>query len=187
MLFRATRMIPRGHVDHVKYLVYVPPEAYQAIREDGTRTEVARLVGQINARLEGTRFILLGPGRWGSTNSRLGVPVGYAEIYNASALVELGLGPEGARPDPSFGTHFFQDLFEAQIYPLAISTSNEGDWLNEPFLEQAANCLSELIPGRHAMAECVRVIHIPSERPGCTLTLTMDGTRAVAYFASPAE
>jgi len=148
---------------------------------------VARLVGQLNARLAGMRFILLGPGRWGSSNSRLGVPVGYAEIYNASALVELGSGPEGARPDPSFGTHFFQDLFEAQIYPLAISTSNEGDWLNEAFLEQAANCLPELIPDRQAMAEIVRVIRIPRERPGFTLTLAMDGTRAVAYFVGPAE
>ena len=187
VLFRATRMIPRGHVDQVEYLVYVPPEAYRAIREDGTRAEVARLVGQLNARLAGMRFILLGPGRWGSSNSRLGVPVGYAEIYNASALVELGSGPEGARPDPSFGTHFFQDLFEAQIYPLAISTSNEGDWLNEAFLEQAANCLPELIPDRQAMAEIVRVIRIPRERPGFTLTLAMDGTRAVAYFVGPAE
>jgi hypothetical protein len=78
-------------------------------------------------------------------------------------------------------------LFEAQIYPLAISTSNEGDWLNEAFLEQAANCLPELIPGRQAMAEIVRVIRIPHERPGFTLSLAMDGTRAVAYFAAAAE
>jgi hypothetical protein len=187
VLFRATRMVPRGHVDHVEYLVYVPPEAYRSIHEDGVRAEVARLIGQLNARLAGTRFILMGPGRWGSSNAGLGVPVGYSEIYNTSALVELGLGPEGARPDPSFGTHFFQDLFEAQIYPLALSTSNEGDWLNEAFLEHAANRLAELLPDRRGMAECVRVIHIPSERPGCRLTLAMDGTRGVAYVAASAE
>ena len=187
VLLRAIHMVPRGQVEAVEYLVYVPPEAYQAIGEDDRRAEVARLIGQINARLAGRRFILLGPGRWGSSNPRLGVPVGYSDIYNSSALVELASGPENARPDPSFGTHFFQDLFEAQIYPLAVYSAAEGDWLNSRFLEGAGNRLSELVPGSEAMTDWVRVIHIPRERPGAALTLAMDGARAVAYFAPQAD
>jgi Pyruvate phosphate dikinase, AMP/ATP-binding domain len=183
MLLRATRMVPRGQVDQIEYLVYVPPQAYRSIAEDGQRGEVARLIGRINTRLAGRRFVLLGPGRWGSSNPRLGVPVGYADIYNASALVELAAGPEGARPDPSFGTHFFQDLFEAQIYPLAIDSANEEDWLNVHFLDGSTNVLGEIVPDSLGLSELVRVISVAQARPGATLTLTMDGAKAVAYFA----
>jgi ribosomal protein S18 acetylase RimI-like enzyme len=182
-LLRATRMVPRGQVDQIEYLVYVPPEAYRTLAEDRQRGEVARLVGHINSRLAGKRFMLLGPGRWGSSDPRLGVPVGYADIYNSSALVELAAGPEGMRPDPSFGTHFFQDLFEAQIYPLAIDSAAEGDWLNTRLLDEAPNLLGEMAPRALALSGLVRLIAVAQARPGTTLTLVMDGKRAVAYFA----
>jgi len=89
----------------------------------GERVELARVVGRLNKALEGKPFILLGPGRWGSSNAQLGVPVSYADIYNSRALIELAVGPEGLVPDPSYGTHFFQDLVESQIYSLALATS----------------------------------------------------------------
>jgi hypothetical protein len=64
----------------------------------------------LNKLLEGRSFILIGPGRWGSINPLLGVPVTYADIFNTRALVELATTQQGAIPEPSYGTHFFQDL-----------------------------------------------------------------------------
>ncbi len=59
----------------------------------------------------------MGPGRWGTSNPDLGVHVDYADIFNSKALVELSGEGIGPAPEPSLGTHFFQDLLEGQIFP----------------------------------------------------------------------
>src|SRR5690606_29336674 len=127
-LFCATRMVPQGEVNSVEYVVYIDPAGYTQLPDPGQRVALARLVGRLNKALEHRKFILVGPGRWGSSNLQLGVPVSYADIYNARALVELSVGPEGMAPDPSYGTHFFQDLVESNIYSLAVhSTGRAAD------------------------------------------------------------
>jgi hypothetical protein len=91
---------------------------------------------------------------------------------------------QGLTPDPSYGTHFFQDLVEAHIYPLAIFPDEVGDSLNEGMIKKAANRLRELLPNeRTRAAECVRVISIPGENKGRCLEIDMDGERALAYVA----
>jgi len=62
----------------------------------------------------------MGPGRWGSTNIELGVNTGYADIDNASVLVEVAREKAGQRPEVSYGTHFFQDLIESNILYLPV-------------------------------------------------------------------
>ena len=126
---------------------------------------------------------MLGPGRWGSANIDLGVPVSYADIYNANALIELAYSQKGITPEPSYGTHFFQDLVESQIYPLAIYPDQPGDLLNEEFFARSKNQLAVLLPEAADYADCLKVIHAPSERPNTSLEISMDGERAVAYFA----
>ena len=75
------------------------------------------MIGQLNAALKDEIFICVGPGRWGTSTPDLGVRVGYGDIYNTRALVELAGEGIGPAPEPSFGTHFFQDLVESNIYP----------------------------------------------------------------------
>jgi hypothetical protein len=145
-LFQTSRLAPQGNVTGVEYVVYVDLKAYHALAEPTDRREVARLIGRLNKALEGRTFILIGPGRWGSSNDMLGVPVSYADIFNASALVEVAAKEQGLTPDPSYGTHFFQDLVEAHIYPLAIFPDEAGDSLNEGMIKKAANRLRELLP-----------------------------------------
>jgi hypothetical protein len=142
----------------------------------------------LNKALEGHTFILVGPGRWGSSNSLLGVPVSYADIYNASALVELAIPQAGAAPDPSYGTHFFQDLVEARIFPLAVYPEDPQDYLNRAFIERAGNTLAALSPEDADYGEGVKVIRVPDEPGGCHVELAMDGERALAFFCgdSPA-
>lgn len=183
-LFSTTRMAPQGRVAGVDYILYVPPEAYDRLAEPAQRQRVARTVGLLNKALEGRSFILIGPGRWGSANIELGVPVTYADIYNARALVEVAVGRDGAAPDPSYGTHFFQDLIESNIYPLAVYP-DQGDFLNRSFLESAQNVLADVAPAAGSQ-DCLKLIHVPAERADHQLEILMDGERALAFF-TPAK
>ncbi len=184
-VFLATRMAPQGTVSGVEYVIYVDPLRYSALADSMSRHEVARTVGQLDKALEGRPFIMLGPGRWGSANPELGVPVTYADICNSHALVEIAVAQEGVVPEPSYGTHFFQDLVEAEIYPLAVYPEEPGDFLNQAFLDQAQNHLADLLPEAACYSDCVKVIHVPSERHGCHLEIVMDGERALAFLSRP--
>lgn len=177
-LFISRLLVPRGEVLNVHTLVYVRAAAYQALNT-ARRHHVARVVGQLNKALENQTFMLIGPGRWGSSNSQLGVPVGYADIYNASALVEVADAAHGLAPDPSYGTHFFQDLIESGIYPLAVGAD---DVLNTAWLESAPNALGETLPSAVTESDIIKVIRLASARPGHALDVLMDGAQAVAFF-----
>jgi hypothetical protein len=181
-LFFTSRMVPQGQVTQVEYLLYVPPEVYD--RADPQRRHaIARVIGRLNKLLEGRAFVLIGPGRWGSSNVHLGVPVTYADIFNARVLVELAMGRGEAAPEPSYGTHFFQDLVETNIYPLAIYPDEPGDFLNRAFLDGARDRLVDFLPGdAQTGPDGVRVIHVPAERPGQKLNIVMDGEKALAYL-----
>jgi hypothetical protein len=184
-LFVCTRMVPEGQVSQVEYLVYVDPEAYHRLDTPHAYTEVARWIGQLNKALEKRSFILLGPGRWGSSDAMQGVPVTYADIFNARALVELAGKKGGYSSEPSYGTHFFQDLVETKIYPLAISQEEPGDSLNLDFICQAADQMPTFFPEQTPASRCIKLIHIPAERPGCRLEIAMDGKQALAYLLRP--
>jgi hypothetical protein len=186
-LFYADRLVPQGHVTEVRYIVYVDPKRYSTIPDYGTKSEIARVVGRLNRCLEGQRFILVGPGRWGSTNLDLGVKVTYADIYNARVLVEVAMERLGDVPEASYGTHFFQDLVEAQIYPLALYPSHEGAFFNWPFFEQAANALESLLPTDARYAQYVKVIDVPASTGGRLLEVIMNGEQeeALAFLVGP--
>jgi hypothetical protein len=177
-----TRMVPQGKVNQVEYIIYVDPEAYYHLGSLKEHTEVARYIGQINGALEDHSFILMGPGRWGSSDSMQGVPVTYADIFNTRALIEVASNKSGFAAEPSYGTHFFQDLVESQIYPLAVYPDEPGDHLNLDFIKQAKDQTPKFIPELTDASRCIKVIHIPTERPGHHLDLTMDGENGTGYL-----
>jgi hypothetical protein len=183
ILFIASAMVPRGLVSGIEYLIYVEPKAYERLAEPRQRRSVAHLVGELNRRLEGHPFILIGPGRWGSSNLDLGVAVSYGDIYNARALVELAVPQRGVVPDPSLGTHFFQDLYEARVYPLVVFPDKPGDVWNPRLIESLPNALEILLPGSANPGGCLRVLEFSPSLDAGTLELVMDGQQAVAYWA----
>jgi hypothetical protein len=185
-IFLCTRMVPQGRVSQVEYVVYVDPEAYHRLETPHDYSEVARLIGHLNKALEGRTFILIGPGRWGSSDTMQGIPVTYADIFNTRALVEMASKKGGYSSEPSYGTHFFQDLVETQIYPLAISAEVPDDYLNVDFIQQAADQMPQFAPEQSNAARCIKVIHIPTERPGCHLEIVMDGQQGLGYLARAA-
>ncbi len=177
-----TRMVPQGRVSQIEYIIYVDSEAYYQLDTQEDHSEVARWIGQLNSALEGRTFILVGPGRWGSSDPMQGVPVTYADIFNTRALVEVASNKSGFSSEPSYGTHFFQDLVESQIYPLAVYPDEPGDHLNWDFIKQSENQLSKFISEQTKASRCIKVIHIPTERPDYHLELIMDGQSGLGYL-----
>lgn len=188
-IFSANRLVPQGTVSRIRYVVYVDPAAYADIRDRQTQLELARVVGRLNTRLGDKRFILMGPGRWGSSNPDLGIKVSYTDIYNTSMLIELAM-EGGAFPEASYGTHFFQDLVEAEIYPLILYPQDEGVLFRRGFFEQSPNALGDLLPNDAMYGDCIRVIDVAQVSDGKLLEVVMNSEeeQALAYlkrYAAP--
>jgi hypothetical protein len=182
-VFRCSRMVPQGTIDQVEYIVFVDPAAYHSLETPYEYSEVARLVCQVNKALADRSFILIGPGRWGSSDPMQGVSVTYADIFNARALIELVNLQRGYSSEPSYGTHFFQDLVESQIFPLAINPEESGDYLNLEFINQASDQTGVLLGSEpSAASRCLKVIQLPHERPCQYLEIVMDGKKALGYL-----
>lgn len=161
ILFTENRFVPNGKVEEIRYLVFVDPEKYRLIADRVTKLEIGRVVGRLNKRLEEETFILIGPGRWGSTNIDLGVKVGYADIYNTKVLMEMAVkSKDGGRPELSYGTHFFQDLVEAGIYSLPLHLDHPRSRFNWGFFHNAPNQLAALLPDDSEIAPYVTVIDL---------------------------
>lgn len=184
IIFSTRRMAPEGRVSDIRYVLFVPAEGYYSLPTAAARGELGRVIGLLNAALKKTTFICVGPGRWGTSTPDLGVRVGYADIYNARALVEVTGHGVGAGPEASFGTHFFQDLVESNIYPLAIYLDDEETIFNREFFYHTPNRLTEFLPDHQGWENALRLIHVPDFRFGQHIELVMDDNagRSAAYL-----
>ena len=188
VLFTANRYVSNGRVPDLTHIVYVDPAAYGRLEDLAALKEVARIVGKLNKRLPRRRFILMGPGRWGSRGDiKLGVAVTYSEINNTAILVEVARKEGHYVPDVSFGTHFFQDLVEASIRYLPLYPDEPENVLNEGFLLESPNLLPQLLPEHADLAGTVRVIDVPRASGGLVLRVLMNGEedRAAAVLVAP--
>jgi hypothetical protein len=184
VIFRTRGVVPRGLVSGIRYVMFVPPAGYFSLEDDQARYRLRQAIGQVNRTLEGEQFICIGPGRWGTTTPDLGVRVGYADIYNARALIELSGGGIGLAPELSFGTHFFQDLVEAKIYPVAVYLDQEDVTFKHDFFNKTPNRLEDFIKAEPDIKRSLRLIEVESYRPGHTMDLVLDDElgQAVCYL-----
>ncbi len=122
------------NLNDIRDIVFVSPDSF-----DRSKTvEIAGQVGEMNVRLKsaGRKYLLIGPGRWGSSERWLGVPVVWNQISSAGVIVEAAYGDFA--PDPSFGTHFFHNLTTFQVGYMTVNAAIgngfiEWDWfLNLP-------------------------------------------------------
>jgi len=186
IIFCTHFMVPQGYLENIRYVLFVPAEGYFALPSLKDRQEIGKVISALNASLGEKSYICVGPGRWGSVNPDLGVFVSYADINNAGALVELSGKGVGPAPEPSLGTHFFQDLMEAQIYPLAIPLDEKNIIFNREFFYASANSLADFVAVNEPIARSVRLIDVAAVRPGYHLELIMDDEKgqAVAYLVA---
>ncbi|NLW36132.1 MAG: pyruvate, phosphate dikinase [Syntrophorhabdus aromaticivorans] len=186
VLFSAKRYVSNGTIHNISHIVYVDPEAYDGLQERDDLVDVGKAVGRLNAMLPKRCFILMGPGRWGSRGDiKLGVQVSYSDISNTVALIEIARTKSNYVPELSFGTHFFQDLVEANIRYLPLYPDDKGILFNERFLRRAASAFTELLPDFRRLEDVVRVIDVADATNGNVLRVVMNAEleEALGYFA----
>jgi len=141
----------------IRDLVYVNPENWDAARSK----EIALKVDELNARFREQRlnYVLIGPGRWGSSDPWLGIPVKWSQISEARVIIESGL--DNYRIDPSQGTHFFQNLTSFRVGYMTIN----------PYIKEGFYNL-DLLSHQEVVCEDELVRHVRFEKP---LTIKIDG------------
>ncbi len=106
IILRSSTAIGNGSVEGISTIVYVRPDAFDSSRN----RELVPVIDKLNREFlnRGENYILVGPGRWGSSDPSLGIPVRWADISASRLIVEAGL--DNYRIEPSQGTHFFHNL-----------------------------------------------------------------------------
>ncbi|GAB1487482.1 PEP/pyruvate-binding domain-containing protein [Aminivibrio sp.] len=134
VILKADRMVTHGMRENIPWLVYIDHHIYAG---ETRFHDVARAVGAVNEKLRGERYILAAPGRVGSSNPLLGVPVQYDEITQCCCIAEIGFPKEGYMPELSFGTHFFTDLEIDGILYMPVYEGAKNNIFDEEFLNSA--------------------------------------------------
>lgn len=189
VIFATSRVAPHGQVKGIRYVLFVPHEAYYALASAEARNELTRTISRLNKVLAGEGFICVGPGRWGTVNPDLGVQVSYADIYNTRALVEVSGEGVGSAPEPSYGTHFFQDLIESSIFPLAVHLDDKDAVFNREFFYATPNRLKVWLPEAKGMEATLRLIAVEDFEHGAVIELIMDSEagKALAFLSQEQE
>ncbi len=178
-----------GHSRRIRIgrFVYVVPSVYSRLGLQD-RHEVARLLGEINRSDPSPApggTMLLGPGRWGTADPFLGIPVTFAEISRAAVLCEIVAMHRNLVPDVSLGTHFLNELVETDMLYLALFPQRASNYLRTEWFEASPNRLAELVPKARKWADAIRVIEadaMAGENSGIFLDADAFKQRVICYF-----
>jgi hypothetical protein len=183
-LFVTNTGLSNSVVHNIEYIVYVNPRAYDTLKTFEEKLKIASIVNVLNRHLTLKSYALMGPGRWGSNDINLGVRVTYANINSAKLLMEISFAKEGYTPEVSYGTHFFQDLVEADIVIIPLFPDDPNAFFNEAFLVDSQDLLGDIAPEFKDCKEVVRVIHVPSVRNSQFLHVYMDvmNQKGIGFF-----
>ncbi len=145
VIARSDKTLGNMRSSAISDVILVRPDAF-----DRNKTvEIAQQVGTLNQELkeEGRQYLLIGPGRWGTTERWLGIPVAWKQISEAKVIMEAAYGDFA--PDPSFGTHFFQNLTSFQIGYFTVNPNKSNgsvnfDWLLGQSVEKSTDYISHI-------------------------------------------
>lgn len=159
LLLKSVNSLGQGIMDDIQDVIYVKTDGYSA----SNNQLIAYDIEKLNKRFldEGKHYILVGPGRWGSSDTWLGIPVKWPNISAARVIVEAGL--TNYRVDPSQGTHFFQNLTSFGVGYFTINA-----YMNDGLYNQ------ELLNSMPAVEETKFLRWVHFDKP---LTVKMDGKR----------
>ncbi|MDE7407029.1 MAG: phosphoenolpyruvate synthase, partial [Muribaculaceae bacterium] len=168
LLLRSTTALGNGNVEGVKKVVYVRPQHF----DSSNNVAIAREIEEINRNFtaKDEQYVLIGPGRWGSSDVALGIPVKWPQISGARLIVESAL--PGYRIEPRQGTHFFQNLTSVGVgYFTVDSTVEGGGYYDSDFLDR--------MPAVYE-SDMVRVVEFDSP-----LAISINGRKGVGVVAKP--
>jgi len=161
LIFSSEGRFMGGNIHQViKRFIYVDPENYGKLPECD-KYAVARLIGQINKTIadrEDMPVMLISPGRLGTSTASLGVPATFSEISNFLVICETASEIMGVSPDLSYGSHFFQDLVENDIFYVSLFPNMEGTRLNTGFFNKSPSILKDILPEESRLQHVVKVI-----------------------------
>jgi hypothetical protein len=168
ILLYSVHALGHGMTNDVFDVIYVKTENFDAANNQQIVYEIEEWNKQMIE--EGKNYILVGPGRWGSADPWLGIPVKWSHISNARVIVESGL--ENYRIEPSQGTHFFQNLTSFGVGYFTINPYIVGDGIfNEAFLN-----------AEPAVKETDFIRHVRFEKP---VIVKIDGKKNVGVVMKP--
>ncbi len=130
VLLRSNTALGHGNIENVDTVVYVRPENFSSSNNSLIAREIEKINRNFTERNEG--YVLIGPGRWGSSDTALGIPVKWSHISSARLIVESSLS--NYRIEPSQGTHFFQNLTSFGVGYFTIDTSSNNGIYDAEFL-----------------------------------------------------
>lgn len=188
-LFTAGKFVSDGILENISHIVYVDGDAYRGLSSREELLAVGATVGMLNELLPRRRYILMGPGRWGSRGDiQLGVRVTYSDISGTAALIEIAKEQHSYMPELSFGTHFFQDLVEADISYIPLYPDQQDAVFNERYLTTSHNCLGELLPQYAWLSDTIKVIDVTAEsRQVLEIRMNAEQESAIAFFTEPKD
>ena len=144
LLCKSNVVLGEGVIDNIKNIIYIDLNEF-----DVSQTKlIAHQIEKFNSKLGPTNsYLLMGPGRWGSSDQWLGIPTSWDQINNAKIIMELSV--EGLEPDPSFGSHFFQNLTSLHLGYFTFNkkqTINNVNWdfINELDVLESNGCVKLL-------------------------------------------
>ena len=129
-ILQSSKALGSGVFDDISYIIHVPSASFDSARTKEMAAEVAELNSRI--KNEGGRYVLIGPGRWGSSDHWLGIPVVWSDISEAKMIVETAI--PGFQIEPSQGTHFFQNITSLGVGYLTIDTVNKDGCIDESMI-----------------------------------------------------
>ena len=121
-----------GVMDNVSHIVYVKSSSFKSSNNVNIAREIEKINRTFTEREE--NYILVGPGRWGSSDSSLGIPVKWPHISSARLIVESAL--DNYRIEPSQGTHFFQNLTSFGVGYFTVNTFAGDGYYDESYLNE---------------------------------------------------
>jgi phosphoenolpyruvate synthase/pyruvate phosphate dikinase len=171
LIIRSRNPLGNGIKKHIHHIIFVESDKYLK----SNHYEVARKIGRLNQRMYNKPYILIGPGRWGSTNPQLGIPVRYGEISNAAVIVEVACG--NLTPELSYGTHFFGDMLADETFYIPVFPE-KGDFFNRQWLLAQKNRSRS------------KVVHLIEVKEGIEVVASGDVRKALVFLEEkevPAE
>ena len=166
-ILSSTSVLGHGIVGDVQDIIYVKTGAFNSSNNQLIAYEIEKMNRSFTDQEKG--FVLVGPGRWGSSDSWLGIPVKWPHISNARVIVECGL--ENYRVDPSQGTHFFQNLTSFGVGYFTVNPFKGDGWFDEAFLN-----------AQPAVEETEYLRHVHFDAP---ITIKMDGKKSLGVVLKP--